>query len=227
MADNADDLITQKDKAKEEEDAIKNYRNYLESLVKDASPDIFLNKGTAHASVLMATLLKNTHKSVKMYCAGLRPGILCGKEEGANGDEKKVGFQGVYWTEFKRLFEKRIEDSSFGKNSVKSLIQSDEYLQNMPFKKIKESAARNNEIKNKIEVKRITDSDRAYVKYVLSSIKCNGDYNFSVFDNTMFRLEYDIDQYKAIGSFNDPSWCKILNALFDVVYESATLVSLA
>ena len=45
--------------------------------------------------------------------------------------------------------------------------------------------------------------------------------NFSVFDNEMFRFEYDVVNFKAYGSFNEPAIGQSMVALFDDCFDAA------
>lgn len=205
----------------DKEREIKVYQTYLDALAQgnSISTEIFTNRGEAHASILMATLLANTTNSLKLYCRGLTPGILCGKEEG-DGE----GFEGAYWHEFKQFFKETIKSEKFGSDSVKILIQDTSWINNQPFKLIKE-ALTNPTTKNKIKVKQITTTSKAEIERLLGN-KDDQNYNFAIFDSKAFRLEYRPNDYQAIGSFNNPSWCSMLNTLFDYAFYYADEVNL-
>ena len=47
----------------------------------------------------------------------------------------------------------------------------------------------------------------------------NDNCNFAVFDSNMFRFEYDKQDYKAYGSFNDEEISNSMKELFDEVWE--------
>ncbi len=194
------------------------YLNYLDDLAQQTpvNSEIFTNKGDAHASILMATLLANTEHKINMYCQGLRPGILCGKNEG-DGE----GFEGAYWMAFKQFFTNTIKTKSddFAEGSIRILIQNKQWLLNQPFQIV--CKALNDVVtKNKIIVKLIRSEERKRIENILGD-KDNSNYNFTTFDDKAFRLEYDPDEYKAMGSFNNPSWCYTLNSLFDYAFKNA------
>lgn len=210
----------------EKERKIGSYQIYLNELAQgdSISSEIFTNRGEAHASILMATLLANTTKSLKLYCRGLTPGILCGKDEGDG-----TGFEGAYWNEFKRFFQETIMSNTFGPNSVEILIQEQKWIYNQPFNIIKKSML-NSSVKGKIKVKQIAynskDQIEAYLGRKNGTIMKSGNYNFAIFDGKAFRLEYDTKDYQAIGSFNNPSWCSLLTALFDYAFYNAKEIDL-
>lgn len=201
---------------KEEETKLGSYQAYLDSLAQGTSisSEIFTNKGKAHASILMATLLANTEHDVKMYCQGLSPGILCGAKE-----KDGTGFEGAYWSEFKRFFSETLKSDSFGPNSVKILIQKQDWINNQPFQIISQ-ALQSQKTQGKIIVKQISSESKSEIERVLGN-SGNNEYNFAIFDNIAYRLEYNPNDYQANGSFNNPSWCAILNSLFDYAFKSA------
>ncbi len=201
---------------KQEEKDLQYYREYLDGLAKKnpVSSEIFSNKGKVHASILMATLLINTEHRLDMYCQGLRPGILCGKDE---NDED--GYRGAYWKAFKDFFNTSIKSGAFGKESVRILIQDEQWINNMPFKVVGK-ALRDNVTKDKVIVKIISSQARDLIEQSLGK-KENTNYNFSIYDDNAFRLEYEPDDYLAIGSFNDPSWCNLLREMFNYAFSNA------
>ncbi len=193
----------------DKEREIKYYQTYLDSLAqgKSVSSEIFTNRGEARASILMATLLANTTKTLKLYCRGLSPGILCGKVE-RDGE----GFEGSYWKEFKYFFE---EQKKYNSIKVEILIQDTTWLYNKPFQVIKDAIKSAN-----IQVKKIDTDSKQRIGNLLGN--ANGEnYNFAIFDSIAFRLEYNPDNYQAMGSFHNPSWCKLLTYLFDEAFQKA------
>lgn len=201
---------------KDGEKALKSYQEYLDGLAqKDpVSSEIFTNKGKEHASILMATLLANTEHSLDMYCQGLRPGILCGKQEG-DGE----GFEGAYWNEFKKFFNETIVSEGFASGSIRILIQNEQWLGNAPFQKIAE-ALNNETTSNKIVVKVIKQEDKERIEACLGK-KESINYNFSIYDGRAFRLEYEPNSYQAIGSFNNIAWSSLLKEYFDPAFNNA------
>ncbi len=66
----------------------------------------------------------------------------------------------------------------------------------------------------KVEIKVI---DSTTEEEMLDKLNCE-ECNFSVYDNKMFRLEYEPDEYKAAGSFNFPSMAEKLSEIFDSAF---------
>lgn len=203
----------------QEEKKIGYYKDYLENLVNQdpPSPDIFSNRGAAHASILMATLMAHTEHKIDMYCTGLRPGILCGKDE---NDPK--GFRGAYWEEFKRFFSVTLKEKTYGRECIRILIQTEEYLENAPFHEVSK-ALNNVDTRNKIIVKRLADGWKEKIENTLgkegNNLKFN--YNFAIYDNMYFRLEYEADSYRALGSFRNDPLRERLSKLFEDAFNAA------
>lgn len=202
---------------RDEEKKLSSYQKYLDELASKNPPstEIFSNKGEAHASILMATLIANTEHHLDMYCTGLRPGILCG----SNNNDK--GFRGAYWEEFQRFFNDTIASDAFGDGSICILVQKKDWLNNPPFGVVG-NALRNPETSNKIKVKLISEESKGQIEKILGKQKGkNGTYNFAIFDHMAFRLEYEADSYRALGSFNNTSWTRILTNMFNVAFDKA------
>lgn len=203
---------------KREEEEISDYLDYLNNLAKESregkSGETFYNKGEAHASLLMAKLLANTEKSLRMYCTGLRPGILCGKNEG-DGE----GFEGAYWKTFKDFFSKT-NLAKFKRGSIKILIQRKDWIRNRPFAIVREAQKCYPDI---IEIKWIRHNSIGWISKLLrGNGSCLGKNNFSVFDNRAYRIEYDQNNYLATGSFNDLEMCRQLSYIFDREFKRAS-----
>ncbi len=71
---------------------------------------------------------------------------------------------------------------------------------------------------DRVSLKLITPEDR---KELIAQLG-GGHRNFAVFDNEKYRMEYDPDDFKAFGSFNDIETCSRLTSLFDGAFEKAT-----
>jgi hypothetical protein len=198
-----------------EEKAIIQYKEYLDKLADQDPPssDIFSNKGEAHASILMEKLLSRTTEKLDMYCTGLRPGILCGKDEG-----DKKGWEGAYWHEFKKFFHETIKSDKFKEDSIRILIQTEKYINNAPFRVVR-NALNDDATRNKIKIHLISEDSKRKIENALGGSEKNPQINFAIFDGQAFRLEYEADSYRAIGSFNTPSWKDILTSIFKAAFE--------
>lgn len=213
-----DTILPVKPRRLEEKNAI-SYLNYLNEKIEKRESnegDLFWNDGKTFASLLMATLLSNTHHSLKMYCTGLRPGILCGKKE---GDGK--GFEGAYWEVFKTFFTRSNIDKIETVNNIppiQILIQTDRWKDNLPFKRVFDCQ---NQCPGKIEIKRIKKSGIQKMFGWLNNTNTIGKNNFAIFDNHAYRIEYDPDRFLANGSFYDKNMCKYLGIIFDKEFANS------
>lgn len=69
-------------------------------------------------------------------------------------------------------------------------------------------------LRDKVSLVAASDMSNSEIKKVYRDCECN----FSMFDNMMFRYEYDINAYKAFGSFNNPLVTSQMIELFDKCY---------
>lgn len=62
-----------------------------------------------------------------------------------------------------------------------------------------------------------------------SMLGLEGDMHFTVGDNKMYRLEYDVESFKAEGNFNNPIESGRLSTIFDDAFngKNASLISLS
>ncbi|GEM_PF-3438340 len=213
------DVIKKITPIKLEEKNAEEYIKYIQNLADKRDPsDIYYNEGKPYASILMATLLCNTHTSLKMYCTGLRPGILCGKYE---GDGK--GYEGAYWTAFKDFFtESNIKKISNKHGKIQILIQKKNWIGNLPFKRVFDCQKK---CPGTIEVRWIKKKGISNLFSILHNNNSIGKDNFAIFDGRAYRIEYDPDRFMASGSFNDVEMCTFLSKIFDKEFESATEIT--
>lgn len=174
------------------EKILKEYQEYLERLAAENSEEIFTNAGIEHASVLMATMFKNTQCRIRMYSTGLRPNLITTEP---------------YFEEFKKFFNNMTD------KDVSIMVEELSAIDALPFTIVK-SAMR--KFPDKIKVRLIKPEDRAKINEELGFEHCN----FTIFDGQRFRLEYEPSEYKAIGSFNHNDWAERLIALYDNAFNS-------
>lgn len=173
---------------------ISEYQDYLNTLAKNNAPDIFMNGGIGHASVLMATLFQNTNNGVRMFCTGLNPKLIMTEP---------------YGSAFKDFVDRG--------GSMKVLMECDTFIDKDPFRLLKEAKENGNK---DIQIRLIKEKDKEDLFTGLNTSHCN----FSVFDNNKVRFEMDPENYKAFGSFNYPELAGQLSALFDHAYENAEVL---
>ena len=163
-------------------------------LVKEKSSSLFSNGGKEYASILMSILLDNTMGSIRMFCEGFKPDLITEPD---------------YWDALSRYLEQT-------EKSLYVLVNSSEHIHERPLQALFDTQAKRNN--NSIQIRLITEEGRDEIR-----AQFNGALNnFAVFDNDMYRLEYDPLEYKAFGSFNNPEDAKLLLDLFDKVFEKST-----
>lgn len=173
---------------------LEEYRRYLEKLAEKESTDMFSNGGIKHASVLMSVLFQGTPKAptkkVKIY---------------AEGFKSKLIETDPYWPTLKRF----LEDPT---TELDVLVETDAHKDELPLQTLKKVI---NERKDEtIRVKKISKAG----KQLITDRFGYGHCNFAVFDNKKFRFEYDPENFRAFGSFNQPDKSKILTDLFDEAF---------
>lgn len=95
--------------------------------------------------------------------------------------------------------------------TIQVLVETPEYRNEAPIRALEDASMRN----PNIGVRLITDEDRRNFEETLG-----GHINFAVFDKEKFRIEYDPNDFKAFGSFNDPETSGTLISLFDTAYAN-------
>lgn len=168
------------------------YQDYLNELAQSQSDVIFNNGDKWHASILMATMFRNTKSYIRMYSTGLRPQLI----------EMEP-----YFSVFRTFFE-----DQENKVSIDILVETEDSIKNQPFIIVRGAMAN----KQNIRVRQIRPQDKSSLNKTLGFERCN----LSVFDETKFRLEYDPDGFKAIASFNQPEWAGKLSDLFDNAFNN-------
>ena len=129
-----------------------------------------------------------------MFCEGFKPDLITETD---------------YW-------EALSEYLTHTERTLRVLVNSNAYVDKEPLKTLfAKQAERNND--DTIQIRLITEEGR---KDIMGQF--NGALNnFAVFDDDMYRLEYEPSEYKAFGSFNNPEDAKLLLELFNKVFEKS------
>ena len=172
---------------------LEKYIEYLDELLKTKNSEIFTNGGAVYASHLMSRLFDNTQHMARVYCKGFREELIC---------------QEPYWSSLNHYL-------SDPNKSLLVLVETDDYISERPIQLLK--TVRMNRGDDTIQLRKIQDSDRQFIELSLSDHDCN----FAVFDDSMFRFEYDPDGFTAFGSFNDPGRCAVLQQIFINAFNRA------
>ena len=176
-----------------QQDIFNDYKAFLKNLAKTGSSKLFTNGGKEYASILMSVLLDNTNSVARIFSYGFRPDLISTKE-------------------YKRALENFLSSSY---KEIRVMVESDEAIEEEPIRILKEAYGCD---RHRVSLKLITPEDR---KNLIAQLG-GGHRNFAVFDNDKYRMEYDPDDFKAFGSFNDVETCARLITLFDNAFENAT-----
>lgn len=170
------------------------YRAYLEHLAKEKSQILFSNGGKEYAAILMSILLNNTQESICMFCEGFKPDLITEPD---------------YW----EALTKYVNATN---KTLKVLVNSTDYINAKPLRLLFE-AIKKSPGDNRIQIKIISKEGREIIRK-----QFNGELNnFAVFDDSMYRLEYNPTEYKAFGSFNRPEESKMLKKLFNEAFDKS------
>lgn len=180
---------------------IDRYRDFLEKLASNRSEEVFSNGGVEYASVLMSILFKNTEKIARIYSRGFRPDLITTEP---------------YWSELKSWLEKP-------DHHLLVLVETDKYINHEPLQMLHNvmgERAKNHD-KGLIIVKVISqEKEQKFLQ------KYGQECNFAIFDDNKFRYEYDPNNFKAFGSFNQPETCRNLINDFDDAFNDKLSLSL-
>lgn len=182
------------------------------------------NGGLPYAAILMGTMFKYCRGVARIYCKGFKPELVC---------------EPPFWNEFYKYIQNK-------NNKLYALIDTTEWIDKDPMKLLKRIKEERTQIDKTIEyhkrtkggknnrkksykVKRtneiIIPDSNIIVKLIHpdSSKEIENIYgeqtHFSIFDNEKFRYEYDSENYRAIGSFNQPETAAKLIKLFDRIFN--------
>lgn len=180
-----------------QEKMLEEYENYLKELVVKGSGEIFTNGGIKHASVLMSVLLGSTTDHALMFSEGFCSDII----------------QNPYLSALERYTDNK-------QRGLKILLESDEYVDANPIRRIREKSRERAGGDKRIEIRVIREDDK---RRIFKSLKC-AQCNFSVFDDKMYRFEYDPKHYKAYGSFNHEGNSAFLTHLFNEAFANAEVI---
>lgn len=176
-----------------QQDIFNDYKDFLKNLAKAGSSKLFTNGGKEYASILMSVLLDNTNSVARIFSYGFRPDLVSTEE-------------------YKQALERFLESSY---KEIRVMVETNEAIDKEPIEMLKDAYQNGN---HRVSLKLITPEDREELIDQLGG----GHRNFAVFDNDKYRMEYDPDDFKAFGSFNDVETCARLTTLFDNAFEKAT-----
>lgn len=175
---------------------MKNYINLVNNAALSNSNEIIKNGGLPYASILLSVLFKHCDKIARIYCKGFKPELVCSPP----------------------LWEALSNWLYTPGHTLYALIETTYYIDTDPFKLFKRVKEANI---NNIEIKLIGEDGKKHF-----TERWGEPMHFSVFDYQKFRYEYDPENYRAYGSFNQPKNAAIMIEEFDKVfnYKSSKLI---
>lgn len=198
---------------------IDNYKFGVEFAAEYKYTHIISNGGLPYAAILMGVMFKYCNGIARIYCQGFKPELVC-----------KLPF----WTEFCAYIKNP-------NNCLYALIDSTEWINEKPMKLLKQIKDERSKTEQVIEYKKrkngkwdkkakkvkdiIIPDTSIIVKQIhpdsakMIAKRYGESIHFSVFDNEKFRYEYDSENYKAYGSFNQPDNCRYLIETFDQAFN--------
>ena len=176
-------------------DLLKDYKDYLDGLIKARSGIIFTNGGKEHASILMSKMFEQTSHEIRMYCEGFKPDLIA---------------TDTYLAALKAYLESG--------RVLSVLIEDNSYVNAEPFNLLREE--RNKRGDSTIQYRLINGDSQEIIKNF-----SKGHCNFAVFDKDKFRLEISPKEYKAVGSFNSPDNAQALIDVFDKAFDKADVIN--
>lgn len=199
---------------------IKSYRFNTELMAQIKCPNNVQNGGLPYAAVLLGVLFKHCNGMARIYCQGFKPELVC---------------EPAFWVEFYSYVKNP-------NNRLYALIDTTEWVNEKPMKLLKQVKNERSKTEQIIEYKKrkdgtgknkrlkrvkdiIVPDTSIIVKLIhpesakMIAKRYGESIHFSVFDNEKFRYEYDSENYKAYGSFNQPDNCRYMIETFDQVFN--------
>lgn len=168
----------------------------MEDMAKKHSSEPFTNKGKEYASILMSVLFQNTEHRVRMFAYGFRPTLI---------------MTSPYWD----TLQEYVNNTD---KPIEVLVETSDYVEAEPMQllaRAKEGGRKN------ISIRLISEEQK---KQIQDEMAPYTHCNFSVFDDNMYRMEFEPEEFKAFGSFNDKKECERLIGIFDNAYKSAKVI---
>ena len=195
------------------------FENLLEFHANEKTSVKVSNGGLPYAAILMGVMFKHCKGMARIYCQGFKPELVC---------------ELPFWTEFCAYIRNP-------KNRLYALVDSTEWINERPMKLLNQVKKERSITEHVIEYKRrkegkgnkkvkkekdiIIPDTSIIVKQIhpdsakMIAKRYGESIHFSVFDNEKFRYEYNSENYKAYGSFNQPDNCKYLIETFDQIFN--------
>jgi hypothetical protein len=180
--------------------ALENYKRAIESLASKKSDFIFPNSTGFHAAIVLSTMVRHSLTRFRLY------------DESLNGD-----ISGLYDTN--RTLINSIRSHVSEGRSLEIVVRQNSFQDSRIFKILAELCA---EFSTLVSVRVASPKFKMMVQKTFEK-----DLNFAVGDDCSFRLEEhvgDAFERKAICSFCQPNYAKLLNKIFDKEFSTCESV---
>lgn len=183
---------------------MKEYREYIKDLAKNDKNVVFNNSGPVHAALVMSTIFETAKKNLKIL-AGCFSGHISNNEEYRKSLEKYLSQGG----KIKVLLDKTKFETNF------------EFLKKEP------------KIFDVLRFYSIINPDQVSIKKYTTPVTRSEkgvsephEVHFTVADDKMYRVEDNIETFVAFGNFSDAETSKILNSIFDAMFDNGEPIPL-
>jgi len=165
---------------------IEDFKKAIKTLAESNNDFVFNHKGKAKSSYVLGTIFQHAQNYVKMFV---------GDFNGAISDNE--------------YYLKNLQDFLSRGGRIEVLIQDIRTIPPKAYKLISRYKGIKTDEREKVVIERINE------KVLLEWENEKREMHFAIADDKMFRIEYDIDEYKGIASFNSPDVVEKLNGKFD------------
>lgn len=174
-------------------DLNKRYKDDLDKASLNMENRLVLNDGAIKASILIETLISNAKESIYIYSKMLNNDVT-------SITKKETGLDTNFLTSFEKVLSNK---------DIEVKIILNEHTNNLNLKNLLEIyCAKNNEFNNELKL-----LDNTFILEMF-----NKDFHFIVIDETGYRFEHDINNYRADANFCNPKMAKGLKQLFNYLY---------
>lgn len=165
------------------------YKDYIRSLASQDKNVVFFNSGPEQAAFVLSTMFEHAKNDVKIY-AGNFAGNISSQKNYKEGLQKYLRTGG----------------------KLRILLQQDKI----------DPAAKEPDIFELLRFFSVIKPDQISIKkhsFRVTKGEGTPEMHFAVADDKMYRLEEDIEKFKAVCNFNDKEVVSKLSKLFDEIYS--------
>jgi|GEM_PF-2169553 len=172
---------------------IEDFKKAVKTLAESNNDFVFNHKGRNQGSYVLGTIFKHAEDYVKMFV---------GDFNGAISDNE------YYLDNLERFLNRG--------GKIRVLIQDIRTVPPKAYKLISRYKGIKKDDQEKVIIERINE------KVMLEWENEKTEMHFAIADDKMFRIEYDINKYKGVASFNSPDVVEKLNKKFNQLMDRVT-----